>query len=165
MGDAPMDHGEVEAKRTGVRGRSPEWPAVERAHLARQPRCVCCASGANLGAGMQAHHVFPYHYCVALGRPDLELDERNLITLCEADEGKAGENHHLLVGHLDDFRSANLGVVADAETTFHGMTGAAIRGDARWLAEVKGRMKALDAMTAEDKVEFTKRMNEGMPRR
>jgi hypothetical protein len=168
MDDTEIDHGEAEAKRTGVRGRSPEWPAVERAHLAKQPRCTCCAPGTNVGAVMQAHHVFPYHYCVALGRPDLELDERNLVTLCEAGGvggAKVGENHHLLVGHLDDFRSANLNVVADAEATFQGMSGVAMRGDARWVAEVKGRVKALDGMTAEDKVEFTKRMNDGMPRR
>ena len=57
------------------------------------------------------HHIFPFHYCIALGRPDLELDDRNLITLCEDEAGKPGQNHHLLVGHLDDFESSNLAVV------------------------------------------------------
>ena len=27
--------------------RSPEWPRVERAHLLKQPHCVCCKPGTN----------------------------------------------------------------------------------------------------------------------
>jgi hypothetical protein len=61
---------------TAERPRSPEWPRVERLHLQRQPRCMCCKPGANTRAGLQVHHIFPFHYCIALGRPDLELDDR-----------------------------------------------------------------------------------------
>jgi hypothetical protein len=55
------------------------------------------ASAANqkvrkLGS-VQVHHIFPFHDCVALGRPDLELDERNLITLCGKSHNGIGENH------------------------------------------------------------------------
>jgi len=46
---------------------------------------MCCKPGTNTRAGLQVHHIFPFHYCIALGRPDLELDDRNLITLCEDD--------------------------------------------------------------------------------
>jgi len=61
--------------------RSRHWPEVVKRHLARQPYCVCCKPNVrNLGL-VQVHHVFPFHYCVAPGRPDLALDERNLIAL------------------------------------------------------------------------------------
>src|ERR1700677_3043433 len=90
---AHPDHGAAESARTGQSPRSPEWSKVEKAHLAKNPHCACCATGTNLSAGLQVHHKFPFHYCIALGRPDLELDDRNLITLCENEAGKPGENH------------------------------------------------------------------------
>src|SRR5262249_40052921 len=98
------DHGELEAAKFDIR-RSPEWPKVEKAHLAKQAHCICCRPGYKSEAGLQVHHIFPFHYCIALGRPDLELDDRNLITLCENEKSEPGEDHHLLVGHLDDFQS------------------------------------------------------------
>ena len=98
--------------RTTGQPRSPEWPKVEKAHLAKNPHCACCAPGANLSAGQQVHHKFPFHCCIALGRPDLELDDRNLITLCEK-EG-AGGSCHLRFGHLDNFKSFNVDVFEDA---------------------------------------------------
>src|SRR5579863_6845544 len=122
MATTGVDHGEQEALRTGVRPRSPKWHGVEEAHLAKEPHCECCKPNTNEKAGVQVHHKFPFHYCIALGRPDLELDDRNLITLCEDEAGKPGQNHHLLVGHLDDFQSSNLAVVVDATKTFFGMT-------------------------------------------
>jgi hypothetical protein len=157
-----MDHGAAEGLRNGI-PRSPEWPRVEKAHLARQPRCVCCA-GANPNAPLQVHHMFPFHYCIALGRPDLELDDRNLITLCEDEAGKDGQNHHLLVGHLDDFQSSNLAVHEDATRTFLGMTAAAIRADPRWQAKVAARLKPLDQMTDADKQAFKDAMNKTFPK-
>src|SRR6202049_95726 len=114
---------------SGEPPRSPEWPRVERVHLQRQPHCICCKPGTNTRAGLQVHHIFPFHYAIALGRPDLELDDRNLITLCEDEAGKPGQNHHLLVGHLDDFESSNLAVVEDAARTFYGMDATAIESD------------------------------------
>lgn len=158
------DHGELEALRTLGQPRSPEWRKVEKAHLAKSPHCACCRTGTNTRAGQQVHHKFPFHYCIALGRPDLELDDRNLITLCEDESGKPGENHHLLVGHLDDFQSSNLDVVLDATKTFHGMTADAIRADSTWLSKKANRLKPLDQMTAEDKVEFAKLMNKTFPK-
>jgi len=145
--------------------RSPQWPRVEKAHLEKQPHCVCCKPGTNTHAGLQVHHIFPFHYCVALGRPDLELDDRNLVTLCEDEQGKPGQNHHLLVGHLDDFRSSNLDVSVDARITFFGMTATAIRADARWKAKVQRRLAPLDEMSHADKAAFVERMNRRFPRR
>ena len=158
------DHGAEEAARHGV-ARSPEWPKVAREHLVKQPHCVCCKPGTNANAGVQVHHIFPFHYCIKLGRADLELDDRNLITLCEDEAGKPGQNHHLLVGHLDDFKSSNLRVSTDATETFFGMGASDIKDDHRWLSEKAARLKPLDKMTDEDKHEFVNAMNSRFPRR
>jgi hypothetical protein len=159
-----IDHGALEAIRTIKQARSPRWPSVERAHLAKNPHCACCESGKYVDAGQQVHHKFPFHYCIALGRPDLELDERNLITLCEDEAGRPGQNHHLLIGHLDNFKSSNLTVVVDATHTFHGMNAAMIRASSVWKAKVDKRLKSLDLMSAEDKKEFTALMNKTFPK-
>lgn len=68
----------------GVR-RSDKWPAVRDAHLKRSPSCVCCGRRTDLNV----HHVKPYHLF-----PELELDDGNLVTLCEGPS-----NCHWLVGH------------------------------------------------------------------
>lgn len=160
-----IDPGAEEALRFGLQ-RSPEWPRVARAYLAEHPHCACCKPGDGGAAvvRLQVHHVFPFHYCVVLGRPDLELDARNLITLCERGAGEAGENHHLLVGHLDSFQSANLQVRTDVRE-FYGMAAERIRGDARWKAKVMRRVKGLEGMTAGERREMRERMDERMPRR
>jgi hypothetical protein len=163
MGET-RDPGEEVAARFGL-SRSPQWPAVEKAHLQKQPNCVACKPGTDAHAGKQVHHVFPFHYCIALGRADLELDDRNLITLCEDEDGKPGQNHHLLVGHLDDFQSSNLSVHDDATKTFFGMTATAIRADAAWTAKVETRLVPLDKMTDADKTAFKAQMNARFPKK
>ena len=160
----PLDYGAVEAARHGIQ-RSKEWPRVEREHLKNHSHCTACKSGTDSQAKLQVHHIFPFHYCVALGRPDLELDDRNLITLCEAEAGHPAENHHLLIGHLDDFKSSNLDVVADALTTFHGKRAADIRINPHWKQKEAARLKPLDEMTAKDKREFLAKMNARFPKK
>lgn len=94
-------------KREGLGGprpemdRSPRWPAVRQAHLAKEPVCQVCGTRDEL----QVHHIKPYHLF-----PSLELDRANLLTLCE------GGNHncHLLFGHLNCWMSWNEFVRADA---------------------------------------------------
>ncbi len=159
----PIDHGAVEAARFGI-SRSPEWPKVEEEHRRLQPTCQACKPGADPHAGLQVHHIFPFHYCIALGRPDLELDQRNLITLCENEAGQPGENHHLLIGHLDDFQSSNLSVVDDAEQTFFGMLAGDIRLNANWQLKEAARLKPLDQMTQADKDDFINQMNTRFPK-
>ncbi|MBS2033055.1 MAG: hypothetical protein JST54_34600 [Deltaproteobacteria bacterium] len=155
---------DIEAARHGIR-RSAEWPRVEKLHLQLQPKCLCCSPEMRPHAGVQVHHIFPFHYCIALGRPDLELDLRNLVTLCEDEEGKPGENHHLLVGHFDSFRSSNLNVLEDAQGSFHGKCAEEIRKSARWLELVSQRLKPLGEMSQQDKDEFARLMNARYPRR
>jgi hypothetical protein len=158
-----IDHGLLEATTHGI-ARSPHWAAVERAHKLLQPTCVCCANQVP-GGSVQVHHKFPFHYAIALGRPDLELDDRNLITLCETETGSEGANHHLLVGHLADFRSSNLTVEDDALKTFHGMSSDEIRANPIWHSKVAARLKPLSQMTQADKDVFTKLMNDTYPKK
>ena len=65
--------------------RSPKWPALQRKHLKLYPQCEAC--GTTLA--LNVHHVKPFHLY-----PDLELDPKNLITLCR--------DHHFSIGHDPD---------------------------------------------------------------
>lgn len=93
---------------------NPAWAAVERAYLAMHPACAVC----GIVGPVIAHHIVPVAYCHALGRPDLELDARNLITLCQSRPDAICDDHHLYVGHLGDFHSFNLRVREDAAGRF-----------------------------------------------
>ena len=83
--------------------RSSHWPAVRRQHLELHPACAMCGGTEKL----EVHHIRPFHL-----HPELELDPSNLVTLCEANHG--GANCHLLFGHLGNFRSFNVDVIADS---------------------------------------------------
>ena len=65
--------------------RSSEWQAVRNDFVKRHPFCAACGSIKALNV----HHVEPFHL-----RPELELDEWNLITLCR--------RHHFEIGHDPD---------------------------------------------------------------
>ena len=65
--------------------RSGQWVQVRNEFVRRHPRCEACGSAYQLNV----HHVIPFHE-----RPDLELDEGNLITLCR--------EHHFRIGHDPD---------------------------------------------------------------
>jgi hypothetical protein len=140
--------------------RSARWKDVARTHLAKQPQCVACR---HPGAPVCVHHIFPFHFCVALGRPDLELDERNLVTLCgESDVHGAGD-HHLLIGHFDDYESMNLHVRREAEHELHGMTATQLRASAKWIALARRRRPHLAVMEARMRKEFRTLMDETFP--
>ena len=83
--------------------RSSQWPGVRKAHLKKQPNCVVCGGSKKI----EVHHIRPFHL-----HPQLELDPKNLITLCENDGD--GVNCHLAVGHLGSFKSYNEHVKRDA---------------------------------------------------
>ena len=156
------DRGLTEAISCGVTSRSPEWPRVQKEHLKMEPHCACCKPGTNTSASLQVHHKFPFHYCVALGRPDLELDQRNLITLCETSKKGPADDHHLLVGHLGDFKSSNLGVDQGVKT-FNGLTEEEIKTDQLWRQDVKSRLKPLNDMTEDEKHSFRELMDKTFP--
>ena len=76
----------------GTVERSGKWPAVRAHHLVKEPCCAWCGGTVKL----QVHHIRPFHLY-----PQLELDDSNLITLCEDPK----HNCHLLIGHLGNFRT------------------------------------------------------------
>jgi 5-methylcytosine-specific restriction endonuclease McrA len=115
------DHGRAVARQHGHE-RSPEWSRVAKEHLLREPTCVVCG---YKGQGLQVHHIKPFHL-----HPKLELDPNNLITLCEI----KGRDHHLLIGHLDDWESYNVNVRRDAKV-FHKMSDSQIRANPTWQKE------------------------------
>ena len=84
--------------------RSSHWPSVRKHHLEQFPVCEVCGGSDDL----EVHHVKPFHL-----HPDLELEDSNLITLCESK--KNGVNCHLFVGHLGSFKSFNESVKEDAK--------------------------------------------------
>jgi len=143
--------------------RSPKWDKVRDAHLRAEAECAACEGGKSDNMAMQVHHIFPLQYCVALGRADLELDQRNLITLCQSEVGKPSPNHHLLIGHLGNFESADRYVVRDARKIFHGMSATQIKIDPRWLAKKLRRLKPLDKMTGREKKRLRATMDKVFP--
>lgn len=66
-------------------GRSGEWPRVRAAFLAGKV-CAACGGKDNL----EAHHKKPFHL-----HPELELDDKNLICLCE----RSPQSCHYHFGH------------------------------------------------------------------
>jgi 5-methylcytosine-specific restriction endonuclease McrA len=119
------DHGQAVALKYG-HSRSPQWPAVAHAHLAIQPACMVCG---HRGQGLQVHHIKPFHLY-----PQLELDPGNLITLCEI----RGRDHHLLIGHLDDWESYNPQVRVDVKN-YHKENALTIRANPAWQKEEQHR--------------------------
>jgi len=81
--------------------RSPRWETVRKRHLKSFPACAACGCEQQL----QVHHIKPFHLY-----PELELENSNLITLCE----NKGYQCHLNVGHLGSWKKENPNVVQDA---------------------------------------------------
>lgn len=79
--------------------RSPHWPATRHHFLNKFPTCAACGTKEHL----DVHHVHPFHL-----HPELELDEKNLITLC------MDNDCHLLIGHGGNFKAYNPTVKEDA---------------------------------------------------
>ena len=76
--------------------RSSKWRKVRNNFIKKNPRCFVC----NGNKKLIVHHIVPFNIA-----PHLELNEGNLITLCE--RKKYGINCHLLIGHLGNFRKFN----------------------------------------------------------
>jgi 5-methylcytosine-specific restriction protein A len=70
--------------------RSSQWPAKRKEHLKAEPTCQACGTTEHL----QVHHILPFHLF-----PNLELDPKNLITLCEM----PSRNCHYNYGHGFDW--------------------------------------------------------------
>jgi 5-methylcytosine-specific restriction endonuclease McrA len=94
----------IKGKATLFRPRSKKWSAFRKSFLVSNPICAACGETNHL----EVHHIKPFKT-----HPELELDETNLITLCD----KPGpDNHHLTIGHLGSFKKENPNVVEDAKS-------------------------------------------------
>jgi hypothetical protein len=134
--------------------RSSRWDKVQRAFRAAHPQCAACGETAEVNI----HHQFPFHYVVGCGRPDLELDPRNLVTLCV----QRGCQHHLLLGHLNDWESYNP-FVKTYVRRYAGQTSPSIRDDAGWKKAVAARPKHLDRMTVSERAALKARLDKKFP--
>lgn len=74
--------------------RSVQWNKVRKAYLKNNSVCAVCGGK----EGLQVHHIKPVHLY-----PELELDPKNLITLCTNKKF----NCHLKIGHGGNFRWEN----------------------------------------------------------
>jgi hypothetical protein len=117
------------AQKYGI-ARSPLWSGVEK-KVREDAKCMTCSNDQNL----QVHHIVPFHLCHLVYRGDLELDDRNLLVLCEENVN----DHHLLVGHLGNFESYNPGGRAAIEGAFVGLSAQQIKADKTWQALMQGR--------------------------
>jgi len=82
--------------------RSPQWPTVRKKHLEKNPMCAVC----GVTKDVQVHHKKPFHL-----NPALELDQTNLISLCDENS----HDCHIIFGHLSDWSSFNADVQEDAD--------------------------------------------------
>lgn len=151
------DCGVIVAARYGI-ARSPKWPAEERAFLAVHPTCEVCG---RADVKRNVHHVYPFHFVVAVGRPDLELDPRNLRTMCV----ECDAEHHLLVGHLDSYESytPELDRVIAMFRLLKDKGAAEIRADLQWQEIVKNRPKSLGQMNMAEQHEMRTMLDRTFP--
>ena len=82
--------------------RSPDWRKVRDEHLEKFSECAACGSKKDI----QVHHIKPFHL-----HPELELNPKNLITLCMSSKWEC----HLTIGHGGSFKAYNPNVIEDAK--------------------------------------------------
>lgn len=138
----------------GTEQRGPLWNRARKEHLKIEPSCIACAKKRQglwakivaLFRPLRVHHIFPFHVVRVLGRPDLETDGRNLITLCDT-----GMNHHLSLGHLGDPQSFNRRVREHAEKDFLGKTPAEIAASPLYRDALTARPRDFSLWTDTEK--------------
>lgn len=169
-------HGTLAAEEHGIR-RSPHWPTTEKHFLVDNPRCIACNAtqhaarvkqihgGFGQTRGLQVHHAFiPFHFAILLGRPDLELDPRNLCTFCEDEAGVVTEDHHLLLGHAQSFQSYMPDAATLARSTFFGMSKGLLLSNEAYRNLVLTRPKSWASWTQAEKDAMRKLLDERMPK-
>jgi hypothetical protein len=83
-----------------IQGRSSKWSKVRKEFLASKWNGSCAACKRD--TGLEVHHIIPFDL-----RPDLELSQSNLITLCKY--------CHFIFGHFGDYITYNLNVRDDTK--------------------------------------------------
>lgn len=164
------DQGLAVAEKHAVLARSARWPTERKKFLVKSPYCKACNPPKRLSKighsilhavglpPVQVHHIIPFHFCVMLGRPELELDERNLITLCES-----GLNHHLVIGHFNSFHTFNPSVFTFV-AKYQGWDGEKIKADPYYAKAIVSRPKTWDEMSGPDRASLLHLMNQLYPK-
>lgn len=80
--------------------RSKYWRRVRKAFIKKHAYCFACGRRKKL----QVHHIKDFST-----RPELELEESNLMTLC-----MGGTKCHFVFGHLGKWKSINPAIISDA---------------------------------------------------
>lgn len=88
--DAPVNI----PKFLGEPPRSDKWKTIRNHHIKNEPYCRMCGGIEHL----EVHHMMPFHL-----DESKELDDTNLITLCEC----PGIDCHLKHGHLGNWHNYN----------------------------------------------------------
>jgi hypothetical protein len=84
----------------------------------------------------------------------LELDPRNLLTLCIRPDCE----HHVLLGHLDDYESYNPKVLRFVQA-LAGKSNRQIRADAAWQQAHAAKPKHFDDLTPAEQSAFKKKLD------
>jgi 5-methylcytosine-specific restriction protein A len=92
----------LQGKPTTDAGRSPQWANDRKKYLLTHPFCAICGQNKSI----ELHHVLPFHIF-----PKLEREPLNWIPL---GEGCTTGNHHLLFGHLGNYKDFNPNILLDA---------------------------------------------------
>lgn len=82
--------------------RSYSWNKLRKEILKKNPKCAVCGSKKNL----VPHHIIPFHK-----DPSKELDEKNIIVLCQ----NKSFNCHFFFGHLKNWKKYNDNIIEDAK--------------------------------------------------
>jgi hypothetical protein len=142
--------------------RSGMWKTIEKNYKKTYPNCACCGLSEPI-VPIQVHHIIPVHFAVLLGRPDLELDFRNLISLCESTADLHCENHHNLLGHLHDFGSFNPRVTTDV-VTFKNVNQIDFLNSTYFKSAFAQRIKKFCDLSVQEKNELTNYINNLFPK-
>ncbi len=87
--------------RGNLGSRSGQWPAIRKQFLKDNIACAVCGTKGSFLKPNEVHHIKPFNL-----RPELELEENNLITLCR--------DHHFFIAHLMSWSSWNENVKQDS---------------------------------------------------
>ena len=79
--------------------RHPDWWKVRAEHLKSHDFCICC--GNKRKKDLWVHHIKSFKKF-----PELELDPKNLVTLCVSSDS-GGMNCHLMMGHNGCWSESN----------------------------------------------------------
>lgn len=151
------DHGLAVATERGISARSPHWGTLE--HIVRKlrgDRCEISGRGPT-----QVHHGYPFHDCVLAGRPELELTLENLHLLYSG-ENHAEQGHHLIVGHLRNFRSYNPDL-AGCIARWKGKDVQQIQALPEWQMMAHGKPRSYSELPPKDQAKFRRLLSRVFP--